>query len=238
MIMTDSPPVTGTPMPKRFPIVLLLVFCLGAASAFAQDQGMTDKEKLSYTVGVQLGKTLLKQPMDIDNPALVQGITDVLDQKGLKLTDQEMREVLMKYRDEQEAKQKVKATENKKKGEAFLAKNKARKGVVALPSGVQYEVLRKGKGKKPTLNDSITVHYEGTLIDGTVFDSSYKRGQPVTLKLNQVIKGWQIAVPKMSVGAKWKLYIPADLAYGDKSPSPVIGPNSTLIFTVELLSIN
>jgi len=225
-------------MSKRSPIVLLLVLCLGAVSAFAQEQGMTDKEKLSYTVGVQLGKTLLRQSMDIDHPALMQGISDALAQKGLKLTDQQMRDVLIKYRDAQEAKQKVTAAENKKKGEDFLAKNKTRKGVVVLPSGLQYEVLRKGKGKKPSLDDSITVNYEGTLIDGTVFDSSYKRGQPVTLKLNQVIKGWQIAVPKMSVGAKWKLYVPADLAYGDKSPSPVIGPNSTLIFQVELLSIN
>lgn len=224
-------------MPKRSSIVILLILCLGSASAFAQQKGMTNKEKFSYTVGVQLGKTLLKQSMDLDHPALLQGLTDALDQKGLKLTDKEMREVLIKYRDEQEAKQRVTAAENKKKGEAFLAKNKTRKGVVELPSGLQYEVLRKGKGKKPTLDDNITVHYEGTLIDGTVFDSSYKRGQPVTLKLNQVIKGWQIAVPLMSVGAKWKLYVPADLAYGDKSPSPLIGPNSTLIFTVELLSI-
>ena len=121
-------------MSKRSPIVLLLVLCLGAVSAFAQEQGMTDKEKLSYTVGVQLGKTLLRQSMDIDHPALMQGISDALAQKGLKLTDQQMRDVLIKYRDAQEAKQKVTAAENKKKGEDFLAKNKTRKGVVVLPT--------------------------------------------------------------------------------------------------------
>ena len=225
-------------MHMRTPVVFLLTFCLTAGSAFAQTAAMTDKEKLSYTIGVQLAQTVLRQPMDIDNKALIQGITDALAKQGLKLTNDEMREVLMKFRQAEMEKQKQSAAENLKKSEAFLAENKKKEGVVEIPGGLQYKILQEGKGRKPTLDDNITVNYEGTLIDGTVFDSSYKRGQPVTLNLNQVIEGWKQALPLMSVGSKWMLFVPPNLAYGEHSPSPEIGPNSALIFTVELLSIN
>jgi FKBP-type peptidyl-prolyl cis-trans isomerase FklB len=224
-------------MQQRTPVVFLLTFCLAAGSAFAQTAPMTDKEKLSYTIGVQLAQTVLRQNMDLDDNALMQGIQDALAKQGLKLTNDQMRDVLMKYHQAEVEKHKQAAAENLKKGEAFLAENKKKEGVVELPGGLQYKVLTEGKGKKPTLNDSITVNYEGKLIDGTVFDSSYQRGQPVTLKLNQVIEGWKQALPLMSVGSKWMLFVPPKLAYGDRSPSQEIGPNSTLIFTVELMSI-
>lgn len=225
-------------MQQRTPVVFLLTFCLTAGTAFAQTATMTDKEKLSYTIGVQLAQTVLRQNLDLDDKALMQGIQDSLAEKGLKLTNDQMREVLMKYHQAEVEKHKQAAAENLKKGEAFLAENKKKEGVVELPGGLQYKILKEGKGKKPTLNDSITVNYEGKLMDGTVFDSSYQRGEPVTLKLNQVIEGWKQALPLMSVGSKWMLFVPSKLAYGDRSPSPEIGPNSTLIFTVELMSIN
>lgn len=225
-------------MQQRPLVVFLLMSCLTAGSAFAQTAAMTDKEKLSYTIGVQLAQTVLRQNLDLDDKALMQGIQDALAEKGLKLTHDQMRDVLMKYHEAEVKKHKQAAEENLKKGEAFMAENKKKEGVVELPGGLQYKILTKGKGKKPTLDDSITVNYEGKLLDGTVFDSSYQRGEPVTLKLNQVIEGWRQALPLMSVGSKWMLFVPPKLAYGDNSPSPKIGPNSTLIFTVELMSIN
>jgi len=225
-------------MQQRSLVIFLLMSCLTAGSAFAQTAAMTDKEKLSYTIGVQLAQTVLRQNLDIDDKALMQGIQDALAEKGLKLTNDQMRDVLMKYHEAEVEKHKQAAADNLKKGEAFLAENKKKEGVVELPGGLQYKILTKGKGKKPSLNDSITVNYEGKLLDGTVFDSSYQRGQPVTLKLNQVIEGWKQALPLMPAGSKWVLFVPPKLAYGEHSPSPQIGPNSTLIFTVELMSIN
>ena len=141
------------------------------------------------------------------------------------------------YREEEIKHQQQEAATNKEAGEKFLAENKKDKDVVELASGLQYKVLKQGTGKKPTLTDTITVNYRGTLIDGTEFDSSYKRGEPVSLQLKNVIKGWQEAVPLMPVGSKWRLFVPPSLAYGDKAAGPVIGPNSTLLFDVELLSI-
>jgi FKBP-type peptidyl-prolyl cis-trans isomerase FklB len=129
------------------------------------------------------------------------------------------------------------AQANKKEGDAFLAANKTKEGVVTLPSGLQYKILQQGTGPKPTLNDTVVCNYRGTLIDGKEFDSSYKRGQPETFPVNKIIKGWMEALPLMPVGSKWQLFVPPDLAYGERSAGPDIGPNSTLIFEVELLSI-
>jgi len=140
-------------------------------------------------------------------------------------------------RKKQEETMKAAGDVNKKQGDAFLAANKAKEGVVTLPSGLQYKILTEGKGPKPAATDSVVCNYRGTLIDGTEFDSSYKRGQPATFPVGQVIPGWTEALQLMPVGSKWQLFIPPDLAYGERSPSPVIGVNSTLIFDIELLSI-
>jgi FKBP-type peptidyl-prolyl cis-trans isomerase FklB len=140
-------------------------------------------------------------------------------------------------RQQQQAKTKQEGEANKKEGEAFLAANKTKEAVVTLPDGLQYKILTAGTGPKPTATDSVVCNYRGTLVNGTEFDSSYKRGQPVTFPVNGVIKGWQEALPLMPVGSKWQLFVPSDLAYGDHAMSADLGPNSTLIFEVELLSI-
>jgi len=157
------------------------------------------------------------------------------------ITEAEAREVFLKLRSEMMAKQQAETQRvgeaNKQAGEQFLAANKSKEGVVTLPSGLQYKILKEGTGPKPAATDTVTVNYRGTLIDGTEFDSSYKRNEPTTFGVNQVIKGWTEALQLMPVGSKWQLFIPSDLAYGERSPGAEIGPNSTLIFDVELVSI-
>lgn len=208
----------------------------------------TAREKLSYSIGLQLGTSLKEIKEDIDFSVAVQGIEDSFNDKKLLLTQEEIMKELtafskkmqkkqMKIMEEQKKKMEVLAEENKKQGEAFLAENKGKKNVVTTKSGLQYIVLHKGKGKKPKATDQVKVHYKGTLIDGTEFDSSYKRGEPVTFPANRVIPGWTEALQLMNVGSKYKLFIPSDLAYGERAASPQIGPNATLIFEVELLSI-
>jgi FKBP-type peptidyl-prolyl cis-trans isomerase FklB len=201
----------------------------------------TEKDKASYAIGLNIGKNLHKQAADLD-PAIVQrGIKDALAGGKTLLTDDEAKAALTAYqtdmRKKQEGKMQQAAETNKKEGEAFLAANKTKEGVVTLPSGLQYKVVKEGSGPKPTASDSVVCNYRGTLIDGTEFDSSYKRGQPATFPVNQVIKGWTEALQLMPVGSKWQLFVPSELAYGQRSPGPGIGPNATLIFDVELLSI-
>jgi FKBP-type peptidyl-prolyl cis-trans isomerase len=145
--------------------------------------------------------------------------------------------VQTELRKKQDEKKHAAGEANKKDGDAFLAANKGKEGVVTLPSGLQYKILTAGKGPKPTADDSVVCNYRGTLINGTEFDSSYKRGEPATFPVGGVIKGWTEALQLMPVGSKWQLFVPSDLAYGERGPSPEIGPNSTLIFEVELLSI-
>ena len=207
----------------------------------------TARERLSYSIGLQLGTSLKEIKKDIDFSIAVQGIEDSFNDKKLRLTKEEIMKELtafskkmqkkqMKIMEEQKKKMEALGKENKKQGEAFLAENKKKKDIVATKSGLQYIVLSKGKGKKPKATDQVKVHYKGTLIDGTEFDSSYKRGKPVTFPVNQVIPGWTEALQLMNVGSKYKLFIPSDIAYGERGPMP-IGPNATLIFEVELLSI-
>ena len=207
----------------------------------------TAREKLSYSIGLQLGTSLKEIGKDIDFPAAVKGIEDSFNDKKLLLTKEEimkeltafskkMQEKQMKIREEQMKKMEALGKENKKQGDAFLAENKAKKNVVTTESGLQYIVLSKGEGQKPMATDKVKVHYKGTLIDGTEFDSSYKRGEPVTFPVNRVIPGWTEALQLMPVGSKYQLFIPSDLAYGKQGP-PQIGPDAVLIFEVELLSI-
>jgi FKBP-type peptidyl-prolyl cis-trans isomerase len=201
----------------------------------------TDKDKVSYAVGVNIGKTMRRDTVDIDPAIFARGMKDALAGGKLLLTDDEMKASLTKLqadlRVKQEAAMQKTGEINKKAGDDFLAQNKTKEGVVALPDGLQYKILKQGTGPKPAATDSVVCNYRGTLLDGTEFDSSYKRGQPATFPVSGVIKGWTEAVQLMPVGSKWQLFIPSDLAYGNRAPAPEIGPNATLIFEVELLSI-
>jgi len=219
---------------------LSLILLVGFASAESQEL-KTDRDKLSYSMGVATGTQMKRQSMEVDIEMFARGIKDSISGDKLQMTEQEIQETLMKFQQEMVAKQAEKtkqlAETNKKEGDAFLAENKTKEGVKTLPSGLQYKVITEGTGKIPKETDTISAHYSGTLIDGTEFDSSIKRGQPATFPVKGVIKGWTEALQLMKEGSKWQLFIPSDLAYGERGAGNVIGPNSTLIFEVELLSI-
>ena len=192
-------------------------------------------DKFSYAIGLGIGQNLSSmgiQGLAVDDFA--QAIRDVLEGNQTAISHNEAREIVNKYFEELEAKMSAVAIEQ---GKAFLEENKKRPGIVTLPSGLQYEVINEGTGKKPKATDQVRCHYEGTLVDGTLFDSSIKRGQPAIFGVNQVIPGWVEALQLMPEGAKWKLYIPSDLAYGAQGAGEMIPPHSTLIFEVELLEI-
>jgi FKBP-type peptidyl-prolyl cis-trans isomerase FklB len=201
----------------------------------------TDKDKLSYAIGLNVGKNLHRDTIDIDPAILLRGLKDALANGKTLMTDDEVKATMIALQTELRKKQaeqaQIAGDKNKADGEAFLAANKTKEGVVALPSGLQYKILTEGTGPKPTATDTVVCNYKGTLLNNTEFDSSYKRGQPATFPVNGVIKGWTEALQLMPVGSKWQLFIPSDLAYGPRGPSAEIGPNSTLVFEVELLSI-
>jgi FKBP-type peptidyl-prolyl cis-trans isomerase FklB len=201
----------------------------------------TQKEKASYAIGLNIGKSLHRDSIEIDAAILARGLKDALAGGKPLLTDEEVKTALTALQADlhkkQEEKMQIVGDANKQAGEAFLAANKAKAGVVTLPSGLQYKILKEGTGPKPSATDSVVCNYKGTLIDTTEFDSSYKRGEPATFPVNGVIKGWTEALQLMPVGSKWQLFVPAELAYGQRGPSAEIGPNSTLVFEVELLSI-
>ena len=197
----------------------------------------TDLEKLSYSMGIFFGQSVNRQEMEIDIPAFMQAVEDVLNNAEKKLTDDEMQKILNTYQKKEKEEQITKSTISKVDGEKFLAENRNNDGVIVLASGLQYKIIKNSIGKKPTANSRVVVHYRGTLIDGTEFDSSYARGEPIELNLNQVIKGWQEALQLMAIGSKWQIVIPSELAYGKRGAGRVIGPNATLIFDIELLSI-
>ena len=196
----------------------------------------TEIDSVSYCIGVNIGENLKNQFSDIDIKDFMNGINDVLSDKSEpKISNAEAQKILQEYFSKQQELKSKKAIEE---GENFLAENGKKKGVTTLVSGLQYEVITKGEGAKPTLNDQVTTHYHGTLIDGTVFDSSVERGQPATFPVSGVIKGWTEALQLMSVGSKWRLFVPYNLAYGERGAGANIGPFTTLIFEVELISIN
>jgi FKBP-type peptidyl-prolyl cis-trans isomerase FklB len=201
----------------------------------------TQKQKGSYAIGLRIGGGLQKDGVDLDAASLSRGIRDGLAGNKPLLTDQEAQAALTvmatEVRTKQQAKLEAISTANKKVGDAFLAENKTKEGVVTLPSGLQYKILTAGTGPKPTAADSVVCDYRGTLIDGKEFDSSYKRGKPLTIPVSGVIKGWTEAMLLMPVGSKWQLFLPADLGYGNQAMGPDIQPGSTLIFEVELHSI-
>ncbi len=201
----------------------------------------TAKNRISYTIGVNIGQDFVSQKMDIDADVLLLGIKDIMAGKEPRLTEDEMMAEVQKFQEEMQAKMMAEAQQagekNKQAGEAFLAENAQKEGVVVTASGLQYKILEPGEGASPGLSDVATVHYRGTLIDGTQFDSSYDRGQPATFPVGGVIPGWTEALQLMKPGSKWQLFIPAQLAYGERGAGQVIGPNSTLLFDVELLSV-
>jgi len=201
----------------------------------------TPEEKFSYALGMNLGTTLKRQSLEVDPAILAQGLKDMMSGGKTLLTEEEERSSLMdvqnQLRKKEQDKMQALGEQNKKDGEAFLAANKSKEGIVTLPSGLQYKILTQGTGPKPTTEDTVVCNYRGTLIDGKEFDSSYQRGKPATFPVGRVIHGWTEALPLMPTGSKWQLFIPSDLAYGERGAGPNIGPNATLIFEVELLSI-
>ena len=200
----------------------------------------TDKEKASYAIGQNIGASMKHDNLDVDPNIVAQGMKDAMTGAPPKVSEAEaqaaMNELRNKVMAQRQAEQQQAGDANKKAGDQFLAANKTKEGVVTLPDGLQYKVLKDGTGPKPKASDTVVVNYKGTLIDGKEFDSSEKHGEPATLGVGQVIKGWTEALELMPVGSKWQLYVPPDLAYGPQGAGP-IGPNSTLIFDVELLSI-
>ncbi|RJQ23104.1 MAG: FKBP-type peptidyl-prolyl cis-trans isomerase [Nitrospiraceae bacterium] len=219
-----------------------IIFLASTASAGEKMVLKTQRDKVSYGIGMDIGNSLKKQSIDVDPDILSKGIKDMLSGKKPLMTEEEFRETMTNLNNEMMAKQmeqlKERGEKNRKKGEEFLAENKKKEGVVTLPSGLQYKVIKEGAGEKPKATDTVSVHYRGTLTDGTEFDSSYGSGQPVTLKVNGVIPGWTEALQLMNPGSKWQLFIPSGLAYGERGAGRgEIGPNETLIFEVELLSI-
>lgn len=222
---------------------LVFVIVLIAAHVSAQEAGVPkdQKEKLSYSLGLEFGSNLKRQGIDVNPDMVLQGVKDSLVTGKSLLTESEIRETITVFQKEFQAKQaerlKTLGEKNKKEGEAFLAENKKKEGIVTLPSGLQYKVVQAGTGKAPKASDTVTVHYRGTLIDGTEFDSSHRRGQPATFPVNGVIAGWTEALQLMTEGAKWQLFIPSNLAYGERGAGNVIGPHAVLVFDVELISV-
>ena len=195
------------------------------------------KDRISYIIGRDMATNLRKQGIEIEADPFMQGLKEVIAGKPSSLSQGEMQQAMTALQQEMGQKQSAQGTNNKQAGEAFLEENKDKEGVKTLPSGLQYQVLQEGNGKSPSKTDTVTTHYHGTLIDGTVFDSSYERGQPATFPVNGVIAGWTEALQLMKEGAKWRLFIPSELAYGSQGAGEDIGPNTTLIFDVELLSV-
>ena len=225
-------------------IVIALVNALlffGVCSAAGKLDLKDEKVRLSYSVGYQVGGDFKRQGLDINPEMLLKGVQDALLGKEPLMSSQEMRTTLVEVQKTvaaaQNQKNKAQADKNLAEGKVFLAENAKKAGVKTLPSGLQYQVIKEGAGAMPKATDTVTVHYRGTLIDGTEFDSSYSRGKPATFGVGRVIAGWTEALQLMKEGARWQLFIPSKLAYGDKQTGN-IEPNSTLIFDVELISVN
>jgi FKBP-type peptidyl-prolyl cis-trans isomerase len=230
-------PSAATPAKAQTPTAKRPATAAKSASPLALK---TQKDKFSYSLGMKMGENLHKQSVPVDPAILARGLRDGLAGGKTLLTDEEAQAAISEVQNDVRKKQQEKMQEtgaaNKKEGAAFLTANRTKEGVVTLPSGLQYKILKEGTGPKPAATDTVVCNYRGTLVNGTEFDSSYKRGQPASFPVNGVIKGWTEALQLMPVGSKWQLFIPFDLAYGEPG-RPGIEPSSTLIFEVELLSI-
>lgn len=230
-------------MSIRMSVCALLVIAFALSPVFAAEgDSMSVKEKRSYCVGLDIGQNLKSNQYDLEVEQLINGIRDAFTGAEWKVQKDEMMRVIQEYRTELNQKaQKIQAEQsqaNMEAGKKYLDENAKKPGIVVLPSGLQYEIITPGTGNKPLATDTVQVHYTGTLIDGTEFDSSHTRGQPATFGVDKVIKGWTEALQLMKEGAKWRVFIPSDLAYGPRGAGPKIGPHSTLIFEVELLKVN
>ncbi len=223
----------------KLKLIAVVGFLFLVSQVHAQESKVLkdQKDKVSYIIGMDIGNNLKRQSVSVNPKILAKGVEDALAGAKPLLTEQEVQETMMAFQKEMMAKQAEVAKKNKTEGEAFLAENKKKEGVKTLPSGLQYKVIKAGTGKKPKASDTVTVNYRGTLIDGTEFDSSYKRGQPATFQVSGVIPGWTEALQLMGEGAKWQLFVPSNLAYGERGAGNQIGPNAALIFEVELVSI-
>jgi FKBP-type peptidyl-prolyl cis-trans isomerase len=228
---------------KRIGIAVLALGLL-ACSAGAQDAPAslkTQKDKLSYAIGMEMGKGVKAQGLDVDPSLVSQGLKDAITGGKSLMSDDELQAVITALQDQMKQKQmqamEAAAAENKKQGDAFLAQNGKKEGVVTLPSGLQYKIITAGQGKKPAETDTVLCNYKGTFLDGTEFDSSTEAGKPVPFEIKNVIPGFKEALELMPVGSKWQIVVPASLAYGERGAGNVIGPNATLIFEVELVSI-
>ncbi len=223
---------------KNVSLIFLLITTVVLAGCQGEKKSVsslkTQMDSLSYGLGLNLGKSLAKDSVDINPDLVAQAIRDVKTKSELR-RDSGIQKVFAEYGQQRFDKL---AAKNKKDGEAFLAANKVKDGVVTLPDGLQYRVLVKGTGRKPTMTDKVTFHYRGMLVDGKEFDSSYKKGSPATAGVGQLIPGWTEALLLMPAGSKWELFVPSNLAYGEQGFQGVIGPNSTLIFELELLSVD
>lgn len=219
---------------KIIPVALMATISF---SASAQEL-KTENQKLSYFLGAQIGQQFKSDGIDVDKDAFFLAVDDVMKGKSLRMSDAEMNAVVQAFQKAKADRMNKVADENKKAGEKFLAENKTKKGVKVTASGLQYKVVKSGSGKTPAASDTVEVHYHGTLIDGTVFDSSVERGQPASFPVGGVIRGWTEALQLMKEGDKWTLYIPSDLAYGPAGTrGGPIGPNAALVFEVELLKV-
>jgi FKBP-type peptidyl-prolyl cis-trans isomerase FklB len=225
---------------------LAMAMCAAVAlsgAAFAADapELKGDKERLSYSIGMDIGGNLKRQSVEVDPDLLAKGIKDSYGGGKTLLTEDEARQAITNFQQALMAKKaeamRILAEKNKADGEKFLAENAKKEGVKTLASGLQYKEIAPGTGKSPKTSDTVTTHYKGTLVDGTEFDSSYKRGEPATFPVSGVIPGWTEALQLMKEGAKWQLFVPSGLAYGEQGAGQVIGPNATLIFEVELISV-
>ncbi len=201
----------------------------------------TDEERIGYSLGIMVGRQLQQDISNLDTDSFSAALKDLYEGKTPSINDEDMGKILdnlqQKLATEAQEKEAAAAEENLAKGQKFLADNAKKKGVKVTDSGLQYKIIKQGKGAKPAATSSVKVHYEGKLIDGTVFDSSYQRGEPVNFKVNQVISGWQEALQLMPIGSEWEVYIPSDLAYGPAGAGGSIGPNEALVFKVELQAI-
>lgn len=215
---------------------------LGAAllplSTLAAEPALTtDAQRFSYAVGTQVVQNIVRQGVEVDAEAFRLAVEDVVAGREPRLTPDEMNAAMEKQATAAQARAQERGTKALEAGRAYLEANKAKEGVTVLPSGIQYRVEKSGSGKSPTVDDTVSVHYAGRLIDGTEFDSSYKRSEPFTLKPSAVIKGWQEVLPLMKEGDKWTVWIPSELAYGPAGAGGAIGPNEVLIFEIELLEV-
>lgn len=222
---------------RKLPMVALASAVLLAGCGEKEVALESNLDKMSYGIGMSMARSVTGQPIEINTEAMIAGLQDVLKEQPARLEEEQIREAFAAVREEQMAKQQLESEGVLKEGSDYLASTAEKEGVKATESGLLYEVLSEGTGDMPSETDTVEVHYQGTLIDGSVFDSSIERGTPAKFPVNRVIPGWTEALQLMKVGGKWRLHIPAELAYGAQSPSPKIPANSTLVFEVELLAI-